>query len=851
MWLRLRSALKDLLMEGDNQCLRWYHRQLLEAAELRYGSDAQEKKIIHDILGRYFADIVDASLAVERSIRRQPITTRGESKRKARRKGAGTDICLGGAVWSAPPALVNQRRAVEAAAQLMEAGLLLEAAAELGDLDALCGRFKAGVGMQTAELLSKLLDLLATSGLGTAPVPSDVVRSLEHVRRWLLLDATTIQNRPNCMLGSLRNQPHVLALKEEAQAIHVENGDTTCFVAGRAYGGKESFDSLLSILTGHSADVMGVAWSPDGKRLASGADDKRVHVWDGSSGTLIMRLEGHTKQVTSVCWSPDCSLVVSGSLDGTLRVWDMAVGTVRFVAEANGEIKAVAWSRTNRVASGTANGILCVWDPITWAADCVLGDLGVVSDVRWSPDGLSLAVCSIDLPTIRVFDAASWQAVSVLKGHSAGVAACSWSPDGERLASGSFDSTLRIWDVLTGAGAEVLGVSAGGVGCGCTSVDWSNDGRWVVCGWFDATVRVWSVESTSLDILRGHTNGVFSVYWSPDSRFIVSGSDDETVRVWAPLMSTSSSNLLGHSDRTDALSWSGDGSVLVSASWDGHLGLWDSVTGRMLKACSGHTGRVRCVSVSACGDRIASGAEDCTVRVWDIEGVCRSVLSGHTKSVLTVHWGGNEGQYILSGAADSTVRCWSVSTGESVWTLSEQDGRGEVNSVSWSSDSTLVAVGRRHPVVQVWDISAIDQGAAAECTLLEGHTAACVYAVVWRPAAGRLLASGGEDECVILWDVETKKKVATVVGFSGWVKCLDWTPCGTKLATGSYDGKVRVWCVAVDGQGPCNVSLFAALEIHSWFVRSVKWNHDGTRLASGSDNTTLVVWDFVAADDLV
>ena len=847
VWLRLRGALEGLVMEGDNHCLRWYHRQLWEAAKFRYGSVANERVLIHSILGRYFADIVDVTVAAERSIRRQPTTLGGGTNRNALLKGTQVEICLGGPVWSASPAMVNQRRAVEAAEHLLEGGLLLEAAAELSDLEELCGRFKAGVGAHTADVLLRLSDLLVSAGHGA---DTDVVRGVEQVRRWLLLDATTIHNRPNCLLGSLRNQPCALALKTKACTIHVENNDATHFVAGRAYGGKQSFDALLSILSGHSADVMVVAWSPNGLRLASGADDRRVHIWDASTGAMTMRLEGHTRQDTSLCWNPDSSILVSGSLDGTLRVWDMAVGTVIQVMEGEGEITSVCWSCNHRVASASADGAVRVWDPITWTAVCVWTNSSSVTAVKWSPGGESLAVSSTD-HSVRVFEAASWNVVSMFMAHTASVCALSWSPDGKRLVSGSLDSTLRIWDASSGV--EMLMVSSGDVAC--TSVSWSNDGRCVASGWVDSTVLIWQLESNedrnSLDILRGHTNRVFSVCWSPDNRRIVSGSDDETVRVWVPLLSaasTNSSKLLGHADRTDALDWSIDGRMLVSASWDGQVGLWDTVSEHLQQTCVGHTGRVRCVAVCPTGSRIASGAEDATVRVWDIVGVCLFVLSGHGKSVLSVCWN-RDGQRLLSGSADSTVHCWNALTGEALWTLPGQQGHGEVNSLCWSADDTLIAVGSRDSTIRVWTMTQ-GKDVDATCTSLEGHNAACIYAVAWRPATShRMLASAGEDECVILWDVETMSKVTTLTVFSDWVKSLDWTPCGTKLATASYDGSVRVWLV--EGEVSCKVILSATMEVHSWFVRSVKWSPDGKHFASGSDNTTIIVWDFVSADDVI
>ena len=421
--------------------------------------------------------------------------------------------------------------------------------------------------------------------------------------------------------------------------------------------------------------------------------------------------------------------------------------------------------------------------------------------------------------TIRLWDAKTGQETARLKGHEGSVRALAVLPNG-RVASGSFDGTVRLWDTKTGQETARLEGHGGSV----NALAVLPDGR-LASGSDDGTIRLWDAKTgRETERLEGHSRSVIALAVLPDGGF-ASGSDDNTIRLWDAKTGQKNARLKGHEGSVSALAVLPDGR-LASGSHDGTIKLWDTKTGKQLARLVGHMGWVNALAGLPDG-RLASGSDDNTIKLWDAKtGHELTSLKGHTSTViaLAVLPDGR----LASSAGDNTIRLWDAKTGHEPVSL-----RGHTFSVSALAvlPDDRVASGSHDRTIRLWDAKT-----GQELASLKGH-AGWISALAVLPD-GRV-ASGSSDKTIRFWDTKTRHELASLKGDAFSVSALAVLSDG-RLASGGLDIRLSD---AKTGH------KLASLKGHTYEVRALAVLPDG-RLASGSRDKTVRVWDAETGHEL-
>jgi WD40 repeat protein len=527
--------------------------------------------------------------------------------------------------------------------------------------------------------------------------------------------------------------------------------------------------------------VTSAAFSPDGRYLASGAEDRTIQIRDMALGPGAQPLvvQGNDSRIGSMTFSPDGQVVVSGSESSMIHVWDVSARTCRHaISGHNGSVNSVAFSPDGRlVVSGSSDHTVRVWDVLTGEQQHIMsGHKSTVLCVAFSPGGQSVVSGSRD-HTVRVWNALDGTQRSVIEGHADPVTCATFSSDGRWIASGCA-STLRIWDVATGSQHYVTHDVSGSV----CFVEFTPDSRSVV--FIDGTqfVRVWDTSTSTLQtrtIWSDYDHIVYAVTSIPTWQVIVGDPEKPVVQVWEISVEADDGEqrraAAGHTDEVWSVACSPDGHYIVSGSKDHTIRMWDTATGAQRHVMSGHSAAMRWVAFSPNGEWIISASNDHTLRVWDAAtGAHHHTMEGHAGNASSAAFS-RDGQFIVSGSADQTVRLWDATTGHPRHVMSGHDGH--VYAVAFSQDGLLVASGSGDKTVRLWDAAA-----GTQYRVMWGHTDR-VWTVAFSPD-GQLVASGSFDNTARVWDTATGTQWRSVA-HSSRVCAVEFQPESRSIM--SYD----------------------------------------------------------------
>ena len=576
-------------------------------------------------------------------------------------------------------------------------------------------------------------------------------------------------------------------------------------------------------LEGHSGEVVAVAFSADGQRIATASADNTARLWDATTGSTLHSLQGHKGKVVALAFSPDGRRIATASDDNTARLWDANTGsTLRSLEGHGGKVAAVAFSTDGqRIATASADATARLWDASTGSAlHSLKGHSDKVVAVAFSADGQRIATASADA-TARLWDANTGSALHSLEGHKSMVIAVAFSPDGQRIATASADNTARLWDANTGSTLHSLKGHKSMV----MSVAFSADGQRIATASDDTTARLWDANTGStLHSLKGHDKPVVAVAFSPDGQRIATASFDNTARLWDANTGSTLHSLEGHKSMVIAVAFSADGQRVATASLDNTAHLWDVL--REGVPLLGHNKSVVAVAFSADGQRIATASDDITARLWDVNtGSTLHSLEGHKSMVIAVAFS-PDGQRIATASYDNTARLWDANTGSTLHSL--KGHKSMVIAVAFSPDGQRIATASADSTARLWD-------ATTGSTLhsLRGHDKP-VVAVAFS-ADGQRIATASYDTTARLWDANTGSTLHPLEGHSGEVVAVAFSPDGQRLATASDDNTARLWDANTG-------STLHSLEGHSDKVWAVAFSADGRRIATASDDSTARLW---------
>jgi WD40 repeat protein len=403
-------------------------------------------------------------------------------------------------------------------------------------------------------------------------------------------------------------------------------------------------------------------------------------------------------------------------------------------------------------------------------------------------------------------------------GHDRSVVAVGYSSDGERLLSGSYDGTARIWQVRSPNDPLVLDGHRDLI----EAAEFSPDGSLVVTASFDGTAKVWDASTgDELATLRGHRSAVHDASFSSDGNLIVTAGHDSTARVWGARTGEHRLTLRGHTRAIYDASFSPSGRLIVSASDDDTARVWDARTGRSLHVLEGHRDGLYTASFDSEGERVATASEDETARVWDAtSGRLLADLVGSRGPVVSASFG-PDGSTVLTASEDSTARIWDASSGRQVVVL--RGHQDEVGAASFSNDGSLLVTASLDGTSRIWNVA--DGTTAA---VLRGH-AGGVLSATFSPDGDRV-ATGGTDGTARLWD-----PLAGEVLFEGEVSNVWGEPGGSRIAISTWDGAIHVMD-SEKGRELYDIAVGAP-------QTGAEFSADGTLIASGGLDGVGRVWD--------
>ena len=442
----------------------------------------------------------------------------------------------------------------------------------------------------------------------------------------------------------------------------IEAGDPAWQHAARAnLAAWQPHHARLKVVLSHESPVDAAAFSPDGKTVLTGGDDRTARLWDTATGKPIGSPLNHPG-VWTVAYGPDGKTVLTGGGDGTAQWWNSATGRpLGKPIRHRLKVRSVAFSPDGRtVLTGSEDKTARLWDAVTnQPIGPFLVHQGPVVAVAFSPDGKSFLTASSD-NSVRLWDADPGQPFGLIRDQQGVGQTLAFSPDGKSFFGAHWGGTVKRWDTASG---RSIGPTMSHQGPLLT-VAVSHDGTRLLTGSKDKTARLWNTATARpIGPALQHEGEVLVVAFSSDGKTIMTGGEDRTVRFWDAASGTALGRPLSQADSVDAAAFSPDGRSLLTGYSGGWAELWDLATRMPHGQPFPHPGCISAAAFSPDGKSLLTGCEDGAARLWDVETrTLRVAPLLHQAWIWAVAFS-PDGTIVLTGSRDKTARLWDAGTG--------------------------------------------------------------------------------------------------------------------------------------------------------------------------------------------
>lgn len=625
-------------------------------------------------------------------------------------------------------------------------------------------------------------------------------------------------------LGDIRNYPLALLLGVQSSQYIGDQPGSALWTA------LDKQPEIAGFLDGHSDSVYAIAYSPDGKLLASAGGDSSIFLWDTATHARVgPTLMEHAGSVFTLAFSPDSKWLASAGSDGQILIWDVTTGERKEprLSGHTATVESVAFSPDGTMlASASEDATIRLWDVETGKQ---IGDNlfassgGLYYSLAFSPDGSALAAGMQD-GTVQLWSVSERTLARSFTGeHYQAVYSVAFSPDGKSLATAGYDQKIVVWNVRDGSKRfEPIYDSAG-----VTSVQFSPDGKQLLTVGAQVTLTDLGGDfPTTVKTLALPELYLYKAIYSPDGKTIAVTAGTNVI-LWQPnAVGRFSMTLDAQSEAVRSVAFSPDGTKLASASQDGSLTLWDSATGDTVWRYDDPNGYgFLSAAFNPDGTKVISGSEDGNVYIFNTaEGTLDQTLRGHSNWVMSVAYS-PDGSKIASGSSDSSIILWDAANGDPIG--SPLTGpTGDIWSVAFSQDSKTLASASNDNTISLWDV----ETGKLIGEPLKGHSNS-IYVLAFSPD-GKMLASGGRDTTVILWDTSTWAQIAQLSGgHSDSVFGLAFSPDSKTLASSSADGSITLWDIET------RKAISQPFMTEPDWVNSLAFSPDGKLLAAGVGGT--------------